>query len=51
MSVLLHGVTAWPLSIMYGRWVSGMDHDDDAGEMQDAADIATRNRVTPASGS
>lgn len=50
LSVLLHGVTAWPLSIMYGRWVSNMDHDDDAGEMQDMANISTRNRVTPASG-
>jgi NhaP-type Na+/H+ or K+/H+ antiporter len=48
MSVLLHGVTAWPLSIAYGRWISNMDHDDDAGEMQDTPHIATRNRVTPA---
>lgn len=47
LSVILHGLTAWPLSHAYGRWASGMDESDsDAGEMQPMAPVRVRMRMT-----
>ena len=33
LSVLLHGVTAWPWSVRYAAWCSRMAEDPDAGSM------------------
>lgn len=49
LSVLLHGLSAWPLSNIYGRWVAEMDAESDTGEVQDVDEIRVRHRVTPVS--
>lgn len=47
MSVLLHGLTAWPLSHAYGRWASTMDESDtEAGEAGPMAPVRVRMRLT-----
>lgn len=49
LSVLLHGLTAWPLSRAYGRWASAMDvSKSEAGEMAPMAPVRVRMRVTEA---
>lgn len=49
LSVLLHGLTAWPLSRAYGRWASEMDtSESEAGEMAPMAPVRVRMRVTEA---
>ncbi|KAA3635422.1 MAG: sodium:proton antiporter [Armatimonadetes bacterium] len=46
LSVLLHGLSAWPLSNMYGSWAAAMDAESDRGEMREVEEIRVRNRVT-----
>jgi NhaP-type Na+/H+ or K+/H+ antiporter len=47
LSVVLHGLTAWPLSRAYGRWASRMDDSDtDAGELGPVAPVRVRMRLT-----
>jgi sodium/hydrogen antiporter len=49
LSVILHGLTAWPLSRVYGRWASHMGQSDpDAAEMAPMAPVRVRMRVTEA---
>jgi NhaP-type Na+/H+ or K+/H+ antiporter len=47
LSVLLHGVTAAPLSAVYGRRVEGMGAD--APEKQEAVEAPTRKGSVPTS--
>ncbi len=49
LSVLLHGLSAWPLSNLYGRWAAEMDTASNAGELQDVGEIRVRQRVTSVS--
>lgn len=45
LSVILHGLTAWPLSRMYGRWAASMPDDDSMGEMAAEAPVRIRMRI------
>jgi len=49
LSVLLHGMTAAPLSALYARWVEGMAAD--APEKKGAEEMPTRVASVPTSGS
>jgi NhaP-type Na+/H+ or K+/H+ antiporter len=49
LSVLLHGLTAAPLSAVYARWVEGMAAD--APEKQEAVELPTRVGSVPTSDS
>lgn len=44
LSVLLHGLTAWPLSHRYGTWAARQD--EDMVEMMDTEPVRVRMRVT-----
>ena len=51
LSVLLHGLTAWPLSIVYGRWLekeTARDGADTMAEMSDVPVVTVRRRTTEA---
>ncbi|MCB1245795.1 MAG: cation:proton antiporter [Acidimicrobiia bacterium] len=43
LSVLLHGLTAWPLSHAYGKWAATMADDD--AEMRKEAPVRVRLRI------
>ena len=47
MSVLLHGLSAWPLSNLYGRWYQGMQESEEPMvESIEAEHVTVRSRVT-----
>ncbi|MEZ5175784.1 MAG: sodium:proton antiporter [Acidimicrobiia bacterium] len=48
LSVLLHGLSAWPLSNRYGASFAGLDDASAVEEMQEVGEIRVRRRVTPA---
>lgn len=39
LSVVAHGVTAWPLSSIYGRWFESMGEDEDAAAMPEMSEV------------
>jgi NhaP-type Na+/H+ or K+/H+ antiporter len=47
MSVLLHGLSAWPLSNLYGRWYQRtQESEEPMVESVEVEDVAVRSRVT-----
>lgn len=39
LSVVAHGITAWPLSSVYARWFEGMGEDEDAEAMPEMREV------------
>lgn len=48
LSVLLHGLSAWPLSNIYGRWFESMEDEESMAEMMDVDELPLPVRLTSA---